>query len=204
MAKKWSFAVFRNLPTQEKRITLATIFTVSRIILAPFIVVLMIYGYWGAAFISFIAAALSDLIDGKLARCCNQQTYLGACLDPIADKILMLSIFFALAYVPTPLFALPAWFVYLVLAKEIVLVGSATIYLLIRGYFPIRPTRLGKWTTLVQMSFVMWLFACYFFHWMPVKTYYTMLGVMLIMMIASFTQYAIIGLRALGILPTHV
>ncbi|MDP3889212.1 MAG: hypothetical protein Q8Q25_01560, partial [bacterium] len=50
-------------------------------------------------------------------------------------------------------------------------------------------------TTVVQISFIMWLFSCYFFKWMPVKTYYTMLGILIVLVFASLVQYTRIVLR---------
>jgi cardiolipin synthase len=193
MAKKINFDFFKKLPAREKKITISTMFTLVRIALAPIIVLLMMYGYWGAAFICFVAAALSDMLDGIIARLRNEQTVLGACLDPIADKMLVLSVFFTLAFVHTPLFSLPSWFVFLVLCKETLLVVGSMLFYIFCGYIYINPTRLGKLTTLVQISFIMWLFACYFFQWMPVKTYYVMLGVLLTMIFATLIQYASIG-----------
>ncbi len=181
---------FKKLPAHEKKITISTVLTLVRIILAPIIVVLMIYGSWGAAFICFVSASLTDMLDGNLARMRGEKTFLGAFLDPIADKVLILSCFFTLAFVHTPLFVVPFWFVFLVLFKEMVLLCGAVLFYVVCGYLPINPTLLGKLTTVMQMCFVIWLFACYFFQWMPVKTYYTMLGLLIILVFASLAQYA--------------
>ena len=66
----------------------------------------------------FAVAAISDILDGWLARYLHEHTFLGACLDPIVDKLLVLSVFATLALFHTPLFALPRWFVMLVFIKE--------------------------------------------------------------------------------------
>jgi len=196
--KKLNFSLFKNLPDKEKRITISTFFTLLRIMLAPFIVAAMIYNKWGVAFWLFLIASASDILDGNLARWLDERTFLGACLDPIADKLLLLSCFFTLAFVQSPLFSIPIWFVLLVLIKEIIVIfGSFTIYI-IRGHLEIHPTILGKMTTVVQTFFIIWLFACYFFHWMPVKTYYTMLGVVALMVFSSLIQYLRMGLSQLS------
>ena len=92
---------------------------------------------------------------------------------------------------------IPYWFVLLILIKEsIILIGS--LFLLItRSGFTVQPTLLGKATTVVQVSFIMWLFFCYFFNWVPTKTYYSMIGIMVSFILLSFAQYVYIGLRYL-------
>ena len=179
---------------RERRITVSNVITVVRMVLVPFVVCAMIAGWWGTAFVVFSVAAMTDALDGFTARLLNERTLLGACLDPIADKLLVLSCFATLSFVQTPLFVIPSWFVWVILTKELVLVALAA-YGLSRGYIEICPTRLGKATMFAQILFITWLFACYFFHWLPVKTYYVALGTLLLLVSASFVQYARIGLR---------
>lgn len=187
----------KNLPPHEKKITLSTMLTLLRIALVPCIVAAMVMGLWGPAFGMFCVAAISDALDGYLARLWHEQTFLGACLDPIADKLLVLSCFFTLAFIQSPLFTIPQWFVVLVLVKELILIGGSVLFYLIKGHIDIRPTLLGKMTAVVQMCFIMWLFACYFFSWLPVKTYVSMLAIVLVLVFASLVQYFTIGIRQL-------
>ncbi|MGB8367495.1 MAG: CDP-alcohol phosphatidyltransferase family protein [Candidatus Babeliales bacterium] len=193
--RKFNLHLFHHLSAQEKRITIATLFTLTRLLLTPFIVVSMVESYWGIAFLLFLVAALTDVIDGSLARLCNQKTFLGACLDPISDKLLLLSCFATLAFIDTPLFAIPRWFVLLVLGKEILQVGGAIVLYNVKGHLDVRPTLLGKLTMVAQVCFIIWLFACYFFHWVPLKTYYTMLGILLMLVFVSLVQYVAIGMQ---------
>jgi cardiolipin synthase len=97
--------------------------------------------------------------------------------------------------VQSPLFSIPLWFVILVLLKELVLIGGAMLMFYQKGFLKVEPTWLGKATMAVQSLFIIWLFACYFFHWLPVKTYYTALGVVLILVLSSLFQYVKIGLK---------
>ena len=194
---KLNISFFRRLPSREKRITLSTLCTLLRIALTPFVVGAMIYQAWGVAFTLFVIASVSDLADGFLARALQEQTFLGACLDPLADKILLLSCFFALAFIQSPLFSIPLWFVLLILLTELILVGGTIFIFFLKGHIEVRPRLLGKLTTCVQMVFIVWLFACYFFKWVPIKTYYTMLGILLVMVFASLIEYTRIGIRAL-------
>lgn len=197
--KKFTLRIFQHLPETEKRITIPTIFTLLRIILIPVIVGAMITGSWGYAFLFFVFACLTDVIDGLLARFLNEKTFLGACLDPVADKLLLISCFFTLAFVSTPLFSIPRWFVFFVISKEAIQLTGASIIYYTRGYLNVQPTILGKTTTLIQMTFIIWLFACYFFCWVPLKTYYTMLGIMIFFISATFVQYAHIGLQSFNL-----
>lgn len=193
--KRLNLHFFKNLPDKERTITLSTMITFARMALVPFIVMAMVKHYWAAAFWLFVIAASSDVLDGALARLRNEQTFLGACLDPLADKLLTLSVFSALAFRQSPLFSIPYWFLAVVLIRELLLIASAISVYVVRGYLEVKPTRLGKTTTLVQVYFIIWLFACYFFEWVPIKTYYTMLGLMTVLVILSFIQYMTIGLR---------
>lgn len=136
------------------------------------------------------------MVDGLLARWLNDQTFLGACLDPIADKLLIIACFTTLAFAQSPLFSIPVWFVLLVLLKELLLVSGAVGVLLVRGTLTVEPTWLGKAGMVTQTAFITWLFACYFFHWLPVKTYTVMLGLVSLVVMASLAQYAVIGIRA--------
>lgn len=199
--KKIHLRLLQEIPPHELRITFPTLLTVIRIILVPLIVGAMATHRWGYAFWFFVAASLTDFFDGNLARMWNQKTFLGACLDPIADKLLLISFFFTLVFIDTPLFAVPLWFVILALIKELILICGAAYILLSGKHLDVRPTFLGKATTVVQMLFILWLFTCYYFHWLPVKTYYAMLALMFSMLVLSFVQYVRIGLRqATGVL----
>lgn len=195
---KFSFRLFKKLPDREKKITLSTAITLIRIALTPIIVFAMIFNSWGSAFWLFVIAALSDVLDGYLARLLHDHTFLGACLDPLADKLLILSVFCTLAFISTPLFVLPAWFVLIVLAKETILILSAVVLYYKQGHLEVKPVLLGKLAMVVQTLFIIWLFACYFFHWMPVKTYTIMLGVVLLVVLASFANYALIAVKKLN------
>ncbi len=191
------FKLFKSLPAREKRLTIPTMLTLVRLLSTPMIIYAMIKFHWGIAFWLIIVSAFTDILDGYIARNFNQQTLLGACLDPIADKLLVLSVYFTLAFVQSPLFSIPVWFVILVLLKELFLIGGVIFLYFKRPGLDIKPTILGKLTMLVQILFIIWLFACYFMHWLPVKTYYTALGAVLCLVLSSLYQYVTIGFRYL-------
>lgn len=194
---KFGCSFFSALPTCEKCITIPTLLTLLRIILVPVIVFAMVKQQWHYAFFWFVIASLTDTFDGVVARKCNVQTVLGACLDPIADKILLTSCFATLAFIQAPSFMIPRWFVMLMLCKELVIVLGSLVLLITKTGFTVQPTYLGKATTVVQILFISWLFFCYFFNWAPTKTYYSLMAVTVGFTIMTFLQYLFIGLKYL-------
>lgn len=192
---KLNFHLFRNLPPHEKKITFPTYLTLLRIALVPFIVAAMVLHAWDTAFWLFIIAAATDVLDGWCARWFNDHTFLGACLDPLADKLLILAVFITLAFVQSPLFIIPLWFVLLVLLKESLLIAGATVLYIKNGHIKIQPLFWGKLAMATQTCFIIWLFSCYFFHWVPIKTYYMALTGVIAVVFLSFAQYARIGFR---------
>ena len=74
--------------------------------------------------------------------------------------------------------------------------GVIVLYFL-KGFTHVQPTMTSKLTTLAQILFIIWLFFCYFFQWLPIKTYYAILAAVTAMVLISLLQYMRIGLRAL-------
>lgn len=182
--------LLKQLPIEEKQITISNFLTLTRITLTPIICSFLMMQQWHIAWTLFVIAAITDLLDGFFARLLQQQTFLGACLDPIADKFLIVSVFFTLALARSVLFAVPTWFATLILCKELMVICGTIMVYCIQGFVVIKPTFLGKITTTIQMIFIAWVFACYFFHWMPIKTFNCMLVLMLILVVGCLTQYA--------------
>jgi len=129
---------------------LPNIITLIRVILIPFFVDLMIYGYYRTALLVFIVACLTDALDGMIARLTNSKTELGAFLDPMADKLLIVSSFVTLAI----LTKIPVWLVIIVVSRDIILtLGSLVIYF--TGHsLTIKPSVTGKATTFMQLLVV--------------------------------------------------
>ncbi len=124
--------------------------TLLRIVLIPFFINLMIYGYYQEALIVFIVACVTDALDGLIARLTKSQTELGAFLDPMADKLLIISAFVTLVLLDM----LPVWLVIIVVSRDIILVlGSIAIYFT-GHHFMARPSIIGKTTTLLQLAVV--------------------------------------------------
>ncbi|MEP7042664.1 MAG: CDP-alcohol phosphatidyltransferase family protein [Dokdonella sp.] len=106
--------------------------------------------YDGALLIAAVAG-LSDAVDGFLAKHFGWQSWIGGMLDPIADKLLLTATFITLALVGE----IPAWLAIVVVGRDLVIVAGATAYHLLIGRFDAAPSRLSKWTTLVQIAFVL-------------------------------------------------
>jgi cardiolipin synthase len=121
--------------------------TLVRIVLIPFFVNLMIYGYYRSALLVFTVACVTDALDGMIARLTGQITELGAFLDPMADKLLIISAFVTLVLKSM----LPVWLVIVVVSRDVILVlGAVAIYF--TGHrFTARPSLIGKATTVLQL-----------------------------------------------------
>lgn len=124
--------------------------TFLRLAFLPLFVISIHYDRYGWGLGLLIAAALSDALDGLLARRLNQKTALGAYLDPIADKLLLSSSFFLLALKGK----VSWWVTILVLSRDVLILATALVILLVVGYRPLPPTLYGKLCTMAQVIFV--------------------------------------------------
>ncbi len=148
--------------------TLANKITVTRLLLIPVFVVFAAYYsrsitagkeevlYRIIALVVFAIASLSDAIDGYIARNFNQSTALGRTLDPVADKLLLLSGVITLS-VTNWHSGLPIWFAVLVIARDIIISVGVFIIYLTAGKARVRPLISGKICTFLQLSCVCWV-----------------------------------------------
>lgn len=136
-------------PADAVRIlTVANQLTFLRILIIPAFVLLVTYGYLGWALIAFIAAGLTDALDGVIARRANQRTSLGAWLDPMADKLLLVTTFIVLTLPAVDVTNhIPLWLTILLISRDIVIVGVVAIVNLAVGPRTFRPSLLGKMAT---------------------------------------------------------
>lgn len=124
--------------------------TLARFLMVPFVILAILVGEAGWAFAIFLIAGLSDAVDGLIARHFGQESELGAYLDPIADKLLLVTGFIMLGYVG----ALPLWLVLLVVSRDVLIVGAVLISHLIADPVHVRPLLVSKATTLAQILLV--------------------------------------------------
>ena len=122
--------------------------TLMRMLLIPAFVILLIYGHRGWALIVFIVAGITDLFDGLVARMTGERTDLGAWLDPMADKLLLVTMFVMLTLpgIGEPN-RLPLWFTVLVISRDVAIVATVAVVNLAVGPRTFRPSIYGKVAT---------------------------------------------------------
>lgn len=130
-------------------LTIPNLLTMARMALTPVVAWRLWVGDVEAAFWLFFAAALTDLLDGNLARILNQRSVLGAWLDPIADKMMLLTTTAMLSLTDL----LPMWLLWTVLIREAVILAGAEGYRRLTGGLDVRPTLSGKLAT--ALSFIL-------------------------------------------------
>lgn len=124
--------------------------TLLRMIFVPFIVIDLVDGHYGRALILFMVAGFSDGLDGLLARRLHQQTLLGQYLDPIADKLLLSTLFLVLSI----LHRIPWKYTVLVFSRDISILAASAVLFAIAGLRDFRPSIFGKANTLSQIGAV--------------------------------------------------
>ena len=156
--------------------TTANKITIFRILLVPFFVVQVLYyvkngneGYRLAAILSFAIAAICDGVDGYIARRYNQRSELGAILDPLADKLLLVSGIIVLSFEHRPrLETIPLWLTGTIIGRDIlVLAGMLVIHMTV-GKVKIRPRMIGKVATVLQMVIILWVLLKWNPQWLRV------------------------------------
>ncbi len=136
---------------------LANRITISRIILTPFFITAIVYGRMDIALLFFILAVISDGIDGFVARSMHQKTFIGTILDPVADKILLISAFICLTLIksiPEGL-RLPPYVPIIVISRDAIIVLGSILIHVVKGRIKIAPSFWGKFTTFFQMMTIM-------------------------------------------------
>jgi len=146
--------MLNNMP-----LTFANKVTIGRILLVPFFIGTVLYFSPDRPYLRWIAlglfltAVISDIIDGYIARVHHQKTKAGAILDPLADKILLISAFICL-YIRRGSFeeiVFPLWFVVAIISRDIILIFGAMIIQLATGKLEIEANRSGKMTAFLQV-----------------------------------------------------
>lgn len=176
------------------RMNIPNSLTILRILLIPVFIGFMTYRQYGYALAALLCAGVTDALDGLVARMTNQQTRLGEILDPLADKLLLTSAFLTLA----ALHLVPSWVVILVVSRDVILMLGTVVAHVTNVSIDIRPTVLGKGTTLCQLTYVLLVVAMI---WRGVKigALLPLLVVMVMFTLASGFHYLYRGYRL-----THV
>jgi cardiolipin synthase len=132
-----------NIGAKSNTVSLPNIITTGRVILVPVIFWLLVTGQSQLAFYAFIVAGLSDAVDGYLANRFDWKTELGSYLDPIADKLLVVSMFIAFGVSG----ALPSWLVIAVVSRDILIVAGVILAWLMHRPFKMHPLGVSKANT---------------------------------------------------------
>jgi cardiolipin synthase len=131
-----------------RNLTIANQLTILRIMLIPAFVLLVVYGELGWALVAFVVAGLTDALDGLIARAAHQRTSLGAWLDPMADKLLLVTMFVMLTLPEVGMpNRLPLWFTVLVISRDVAIVSTVAVVNLAVGPRTFRPSIYGKIAT---------------------------------------------------------
>lgn len=138
----------RNTPPML--LTLPNVVTFGRLCAVPMAVWAVMEHRFALAFYLFLAAGLSDAVDGWLARRNGGGNTVGALLDPVADKALLVSMYVTLAAVDV----LPDWLAILVVFRDIVIVGGVVVLSLLGQSVMIRPLYISKLNTVLQIALV--------------------------------------------------
>jgi cardiolipin synthase len=145
-------------------LNLPNFITIIRLLLVPCLVALLLryretgdeaFRWWAIG--AFAVAAVSDALDGLLARLNSQKSVLGSFLDPMADKLLLNTAVIALSLQMGRLTRFPSWFPVLVISRDLIIVLGALMIHMIKGKVTPRPSVAGKFTTLFQMLTVIWV-----------------------------------------------
>lgn len=128
-------------------LTLPNFLTLLRIIAVPVFLLLVNSGRYGASLILFFAAGMTDAIDGAIARITKTKSDLGASLDPLADKLLLVSSFLMLTWVGV----IPSWLFILVLMRDVVILGGYLAIYFFSTPMDVDPTFVGKLNTFNEM-----------------------------------------------------
>jgi cardiolipin synthase len=130
------------------RVSIPNLITLARILLVPVVIWAITSGEMRIAFLLFFAAGVSDAVDGFLAKRFGMVTELGAYLDPLADKAMIVSIYVALGIAE----AIPRWLVILVVSRDIMIVGAVMLSWLVNKPIALKPLLVSKLNTVAQIA----------------------------------------------------
>jgi cardiolipin synthase len=128
-------------------INIPNILTLVRILLTPLLIIFLLKKRFTMALLVFAMAGISDALDGFIARYFNQRTVLGAHLDPLADKLLLLSSYISLAVLKV----IPGWLAVVVIARDVIILLGIAVMTITQKPYEIKPSTISKCTTAIQL-----------------------------------------------------
>ena len=133
-----------------RTVNIPNLLTLARLLVTPLFIILLLRDQMMPALMVFALAGISDGLDGLIARWFNQQTTLGAYLDPVADKVLLASAFVCLSILEL----VPDWLAVVVLSRDMLIIIGIAIFTLTEKKYAIRPSLVSKYTTVAQIVVV--------------------------------------------------
>jgi cardiolipin synthase (CMP-forming) len=147
--------------------SLPNLITLGRLVLVPVVISMISAQRWTEACVIFVLAGVSDAVDGWIAKTFDLRTELGAYLDPVADKALLVSIYVAFAIERV----LPATLAIIVVARDLMIIGAVMISWLMHKPVEIRPLWISKLNTVAQIGLAALLLGAKAFHF-PLATWF--------------------------------
>jgi cardiolipin synthase (CMP-forming) len=166
-------------------LNLPNLITIGRILLVPVVVWAIASNEMQAAFVVFLLAGVSDAVDGFLAKRLHMKSELGAHLDPLADKVLIVSIYIALGITE----AIPRWLVILVVSRDILIVGGIMLAVFLGKPMKVKPVLVSKLNTAAQIVFACLVLAALAFDFEAEVTERIIMGTVAVLTLASIGFY---------------
>ncbi len=171
------------------------IITLGRILLVPVIVWAITSNQMTIAFGLFVVAGLSDAVDGFLAKRFHMTSEIGAVLDPLADKALLVSIYVALGIAG----AIPRWIVILVVSRDIMIVGAVIVSWVMDKPVAMKPLMVSKLNTVAQVGFAALILAALGFGFAPMPFDIILMSLVTILTLLSVSFYLVNWMRHMSV-----
>lgn len=179
---------------RDVSLSLPNLITLARILLVPVMVWAIASDQMTVAFILFLVAGISDGVDGFLAKRFGMATEVGAYLDPLADKVLIVSIYVSLGVVE----AIPRWLVILVVSRDLLIVGGIMLSWVLGNPVTIKPATVSRLNTVAQIVLGGLVIAARAFHWDVELPEAVLMGLVAILTLLSIGVYLRDWVRHMG------
>lgn len=153
-----NYSIFSHFSFFCKTLNVPILLTIFRFFLIPFICISVLTNSLNTALLLFLIAAITDVLDGALARLTNSETTIGAYLDPLADKCLILFSFWAISLSNMSYFKIPLWFNIALLIKELILILAVAYFGVLKNNIKIKPSVMGKGANFIQSGCIILIF----------------------------------------------
>jgi len=181
-----------------RAVSIPNLITLARILVVPVLVWAITSGWMQLAFALFLAAGISDAVDGFLAKRFGMATELGAYLDPLADKTMIVSIYVSLGIAE----ALPRWLVLMVVSRDILIVGAVMLAWLIDKPLALKPLLVSKLNTVAQIVLALLVLAMLALGFDAGVAAPMMMGVVATLTLLSIAFYVAAWVRHMNMVET--